>query len=308
MTKTELAKMKKDDLISWIKENAKPSTLVEGIEDKSRVDILELAKNILDPTHTESVDSTTSGEDMPVGEVKLPDDLRRSDEELIKLANPQSSDEEWTDFVLSKLRKNEKVEDKYPTCDGLRRLFKELVGPIIEAHAKVIEAPHAANNNRATVEFSLRFERRDNRQFDFHITEVADCFEGNTKAPYCYHPTATAATMAEARALRKGLGINVHASEEMNSPSGEEQQLMNDSALMAASQKNVIINLTSRLGLDREKLLELLREEKEITSLTFDGLTHVEAQKVLSRLNKYQQGPDSKNGLIIPDKLYSDKQ
>src|SRR6185503_10982608 len=51
------------------------------------------------------------------------------DENEIKCSSP--NDKNWTEFVLSKLRKGESDQKGNPTTNGLRRLVEELIGPII---------------------------------------------------------------------------------------------------------------------------------------------------------------------------------
>jgi hypothetical protein len=139
-----------------------------------------------------------------------------------------SYEEGWTDFVMSKLFKYEMV-DGFPSTDGLRRVFQELMGDIISNCKQVIQPPHNENSSRATVKCTIQYRAygvydRSSPGTLKTIEEVSDCYMGNSKKPFYYHASATAATMAEGRALRKAMGIKALVTEEMQKPEEIDQQ------------------------------------------------------------------------------------
>jgi hypothetical protein len=140
---------------------------------------------------------------------------------------PFMSSEEWPAFVLQHFTSEEVDEDKRPYVHGLRRVAKLLLGPIIKSQAKVIQAPTFVPGfdklgilTPATVEHTVeilmcRVEHDGVSPYKATFTEASDVYHGNSDNMVSRHPTATASTRAEGRALRKALGLDrVIAAEE----------------------------------------------------------------------------------------------
>lgn len=126
---------------------------------------------------------------------------------------------EWADYVLSQFR-NDEMEQGNPTCDGLRRVTEYLIGPIVGRDVRVHQAPNKENYGTATVVCSVKVLNNipDHILYGREIREedAADVNRYNTQEPFHLHPTATATTRAEARALRKILRLKkVVAAEEL---------------------------------------------------------------------------------------------
>jgi len=116
---------------------------------------------------------------------------------------------EWNDHVLSYFEKSELYEGR-PLTAGLRRVAELLLGRIVSSRPTQVFAPVSGNEiGRATVVWELVFA--DGSLF----SDVADCWEGNTDDAFCVFNTATAATRAEGRALRKALRLKTVSAEEM---------------------------------------------------------------------------------------------
>ena len=116
---------------------------------------------------------------------------------------------EWNDHVLSYFEKSELYEGR-PLTAGLRRVAELLLGRIVSSKPTQVFAPVSGNEiGRATVVWELVFA--DGSLF----SDVADCWEGNTDDAFCVFNTATAATRAEGRALRKALRLKTVSAEEM---------------------------------------------------------------------------------------------
>jgi hypothetical protein len=123
---------------------------------------------------------------------------------------------------------------------------------------------------------------------------TADCNIKNTQGKFANYPTAVAESRAEARSLRKALGIRMLSSEEIGlregfgsleaSPTGKA-----DPQLIVAIEK-----LCENRGIDVAAVLEEVLEDKERASSIFEltELTIIEAQRALAWLN--EQGPKKK--------------
>ena len=124
---------------------------------------------------------------------------------------PSMTDPEWNDYVLGLFDKGE-LYDGRPLCAGLRRISELILGRIVSSRPTQVFPPSSGEEiGRATVIWEVVFA--DGSVF----SDVADCWEGNTDDTFCVFNTATAATRAEGRALRKALRLRTVAAEEMTS-------------------------------------------------------------------------------------------
>lgn len=127
----------------------------------------------------------------------------------IIMEGPTPTSPEWNDYVLGLFDVSELYEGR-PLCAGLRRVAELLLGRIISSRPTQVFPPSSGDQiGRATVVWEVVFE--DGSLF----SDVADCWEGNTDDAFCVFNTATAATRAEGRALRKALRLKTVAAEEM---------------------------------------------------------------------------------------------
>jgi hypothetical protein len=138
-----------------------------------------------------------------------PQNVDTSVKDEIVTEGPSPTDIEWNDYVLGLFDENE-LYDGRPLCAGLRRVAELLLGRIVSSRPTQVFPPTEGDSiGRATVIWEVVFE--DGSLF----SDVADCWEGNTDDTFCVFNTATAATRAEGRALRKALRIKTVAAEEM---------------------------------------------------------------------------------------------
>lgn len=207
------------------------------------------------------------------------------------------SDPGWTDYVMELLTDDEKY-DGFPTCDGLRRVFELLIGEIVSVDMDPIQVPDNQNGGRATVKCTITFIAL-NGSGEKSISDVADCYFGNTAQPYVKHPSATAATMAEGRCLRKGLRVRTLVREENMAPKGDEaemaQELENGENVISGNQQNTINRVCDRLKIDVVKLIE----SEPTKGKTLTTLTQQEGQLLLRSLSAYQR-PVLQGGKEIP--------
>lgn len=217
---------------------------------------------------------------------------------------PARTSKEWTPYVLSLLEKDELVNG-FPTCNGLRRVFDILIGPIVEAEARVVQVPEKQNGFGATVEFRIRYFDKDG--FSKVISDCTNVDESNTAKPYNLYPVATASTCAESRCLKKGLRLQTHTAEEMTKPDASTSDLArtlnSEPATMSTeTEKNLINAICGRVGIEISKLL---LTKQGWTNTTLDTLTSPEARVVIKLINDYQRGSIN-GGTDAPESLFPD--
>ena len=180
------------------------------------------------------------------------------------------------------------TEDEVGTQDGttfvfikgLRRLAK-IKGIKTENHelgtALVMRRPDTgAEYPFVQCKYAVEFE--DGTIF----SDVADAHTYNVQGMFSAYPTAMAATRAEARALRKALGINLVAKEELGADKDSVALSRNEST---SAQERVIKNLMkTRKIKDASEVIGKICGRENIYALK--ELTFVEAQQAIQMLNK----------------------
>lgn len=202
---------------------------------------------------------------------------------------PTIHDLEWTDYVLSRLSEDEKINGN-PTTDGLRRIFEDVLNcTIIGAHSHVIQSPNPDNEKRATVEFSLEFiindpSVPDNSKFR-SVMGSADVYWGNCDKVYRNHPVAVAETRAEGRALRRGLRLRKVVAAEEIAKDIEDHPDGDSVSKISNNQLNFMDVLGKRLDVNLKKLLL----SKGFKDENVYNITHVDAIDLIKNLSSYQQ-------------------
>jgi len=281
MKLSDINKMSKDELQKYLGDSAPANT--------SRADLIEAARNKF-----ENEKNTTN---------KVVEDLTEIINNDTLQAQPLPTADRQN-YILSLFEKDELVDGKYPNCDGLRRVFEEVIGTILQVDIVPIQCVDK-DSQRATVKCGIVYiDKRDNAQK--YRSDVADSHYSNTKDPYRRHLTATAATVAEARVYRKVLGLKGLAVEEMQAPEGDDkvlaEQMMRDENLAGDTQKNVIEKMCQRMGIDVNKLLT---ETKGVETTDFTKITNTEAIILIRTLNNYQKDTN-KGGVNIPTTILKD--
>lgn len=145
---------------------------------------------------------------------------------------PEMDSPEWSDYVLSQLAPNE-LADGAPKVDGLRRLAKKLLGPIVRSLGTVVQSPtfSSANGWQPAVsqyEVAILWTRDDElKGREVVYRDCAETWEGNCKnAVVAQFRVETATTRGEARCLRKLLALKVIAAEEKIYGSLEETPMI----------------------------------------------------------------------------------
>lgn len=214
---------------------------------------------------------------------------------------PTPTEPEWNEYVLRHFSDNE-MFDGMPLTHGLRRVVELLMGKIIFSGVDQVFPPSESDAiGRSTVVWKIVLE--DGSTF----SDVADSWEGNTDDTFCAYNTATAATRAEGRALRKALRIRVVAAEEvtkkdtakivrdMVKKQNTESNGEYDSAgRMTDPQANFINGKSKQLNVDASKILKEIISVKSVSKTT-----KKQASDAIELMNKYQQDMKSIPETII---------
>jgi hypothetical protein len=207
---------------------------------------------------------------------------------------PKIHDIEWTDYVLSLLSDDEKINGN-PTTDGLRRIFEAVLDcKLVSCTTNVCQSPSPDNEKRATVVHSLSYVLKPNESQtnDLNIVTVdgaADVYWGNCDKVYRNHPVAVAETRAEGRALRRALRLRKVVAAEEIAKEIEDHPDHDTVTKISNQQINFIDVLAQRLNINVTKLLE----ENNLKIDNIYSLTHESAVNIIRMLSKYQQNMDT---------------
>lgn len=206
---------------------------------------------------------------------------------------PLMEDPKWSEWVLNQFEDDEVVDGNVLT-DGLRRVVTKVLGPILRSVPVRETAPSVHNNYHAMVawEVDIKFPDDTIRTFG----DVADVNEMNTNPTFAMHASATAATKAEGRALRKALQLKrVLAAEEMS---------VNPSDMTASKINNGQISfmnmMCERLDIDVMKLINGGKNKFN----KIEDIPYISAVQINKFLSECQNGKDSKGNVrVIPEKI-----
>lgn len=227
--------------------------------------------------------------------LQTPENVDTSVKDKIAMDGPHPTSLEWNDYVLSLFDDTELYEGR-PLCAGLRRVAELLLGKIVSSRPTHVFPPTSGNEiGRATVIWEVIFA--DGSLF----SDVADCWEGNTDDTFCVFNTATAATRAEGRALRKALRLKTVAAEEMTSKNVssivksisqtkrvETEGEYDDSQRMTDTQANFIDVKCSQLNID------VVNFFKTVFKINVKRkIDKRQASDAIKKLNQYQQDKSS---------------
>lgn len=204
---------------------------------------------------------------------------------------PAYGSELWHDYVMRQFRDDE-LMDGAPTCDGCRRVIEEVIGPIAGFTIKSVTPPSLQNNGTATVvvSVSIAIQNESHPLYGAVVTcdEVADVNKDNCDHPYHKYASATAASRAEGRALRKMLRLrNVATAEEVS----EKAEIVDADCDWAPdepitdSQISVIDMMCKRLDMN---VMEFVNSGKRAYE-DIEVVTKSVAQRMIQELNKVQR-------------------
>lgn len=197
---------------------------------------------------------------------------------------------EWSDYLLSQLSDDEKNNDGYPFVAGLRRLASLYLPPMVESSSTVVQVPNQNNGMHATAQHRIVFDGTGSDYSGYGqnmvmvYQDVADAHPGNTSPDFIVHASATAATKAEARALRKALGIKKVAADEISTVAVSHMEGYIDVSQIKLLDKicrDVDVNLIAFINSGSKKYNKI----EDITAET--------ASRMCSKIQGYLQEPDS---------------
>lgn len=206
--------------------------------------------------------------------------------------------EDWVDYVMQQFTSSETDEKGNPKIAGLRRLAGTLLGDIIfSGPISLWPAVDSEKPGRAAAIVEVRIAWKgaydDIRVFRGCAGAWWNKNIGNVDEEFAVFPEAVAETRAEARALKKALGLPmVSADETMQKDSKEmlnnyresqEDKWSNDG--ISHAQVCAIQTMCKRLKIDYNKFIN--SGEKE-----YEDIKHVPkaiAVKMLQKLNQYQR-------------------
>ena len=249
----------------------------------------ETGKPIEDVTQVEYQDDH-EGEDV---EYKQP-------EEEIK---PDLDTEDW----MSKLRDDEIFQSNdgpAPRLHGLRRLARPFihseesrVNSLTVVPREMIRTLETKNGEGHTMSSSEQIGQhffpmasvtffvtlKDGRTFSDSADAYYPSIGGEGSSAVGLHPTAVASARAEARVLRKVLGIREHAAEELVEKDAGEELAPDDDSPVKAGQAKLIDKILGQL--EDTSLKDLLEQITTREIYSVEELTTGEARKALKLLN-----------------------
>lgn len=111
---------------------------------------------------------------------------------------------------------------------------------------------------------------------------AADCNKNNVTGKFLHYPTAIAESRAEARALKKALGITMLAAEEIDLSAAAE---VKPDQKVSSNIVSAIETLIERSDLDALAVIEEVLPDRADSINTLNDLTVAEGQDIMSHLN-----------------------
>jgi len=222
---------------------------------------------------------------------------------------PDLDTEDW----MSKLTEDEIFNSKEGACPrlhGLRRLAKPYVrseesrvNHLVVVPRQVVKALHTYNGSGdvMSTQEELGIHHFPMASVTFLIQDIyGRTFSDSADAYYSncnelgHFPTAVASARAEARALRKMLGIKQHAAEEMVDKDASEELAPNDDGPAKPEQVKLIDKIVTNL--DSFSLKDLFGNITAREIYSVEELTVSEARKALQMLNEEKKKAKKKAG------------
>lgn len=117
---------------------------------------------------------------------------------------------EWHDYVMKQFAEDEVNEKGHPFIYGLRRVVRQVLGPIVMSHGEIVQCSDGDPKTPVVSQHLVRVYIKNlpnEEPYTAEVTEVSDVTMANTDFQFWNHASATASTKAEGRALRKILGL-----------------------------------------------------------------------------------------------------
>jgi hypothetical protein len=211
------------------------------------------------------------------------------------LIRPAFNSEKWSEWVISQFSDDE-LESGAPTCDGLRRVAEDILGPIEKVEVIKNDTPNSNNKGNATVVVGVtidpvQLEGHPRYGCSIYVEDLADANRLNTPEEIFKHPSATAGTRAESRVYRKMLRLRkVLAAEELASNERAIEEDWAPSSPITDQQITVIDMLCQRTNINVMDFINC----GDSQYVCVEQITDTCAQKMLQHLNRIQRKDASK--------------
>ena len=206
------------------------------------------------------------------------------------LTQPEFNSEKWSEWVMSKFADDE-LENGAPTCDGLRRVAEDMLGPIEKVEVIKNDTPNVQNKGNATVVVGITIspvwlEGHPRYGKSIYVEDLADANRLNTPEEIFKHPSATAGTRAESRVYRKMLRLRkVLAAEELASNESNLEEEWSPSTPITDQQITVIDMLCQRTNMSVLGFINC----GDLQYVCVEQVSEQSAQKMLQHLNRIQR-------------------
>jgi len=210
--------------------------------------------------------------------------------ESSELVQPVFNSENWSEWVLSQFADDE-MENGAPTCDGLRRVAENILGPIEKVEVIKNDTPNVNNKGNATVVVGVtispvHLEGHPRHGSYIYVEDLADANRLNTPEEIFKHPSATAGTRAESRVYRKMLRLKkVLAAEELASNESSLDESWSPSTPITDQQITVIEMLCKRTNINVIDFINC----GDSKYVCIEQVSEQSAQKMLQYLNRIQR-------------------
>lgn len=198
-------------------------------------------------------------------------------------------DQGWTQYVLSKLRKNEFDQSGNPKSNGLRRVLEHLMGPIVNTRVNVIQPPNPQNGNWAVVTYTLgiKITNEDGVVEHREFTDASDANLESCPPPFNKHLTATATSKAAGRAIRQALQLyDVFVSEELLGQLPDENDIIDMDGDISSTQINGLNFLAKSINLD---VMKFINADPKKQYKNIKEVSKEKAQKMLTVLQSWKR-------------------
>ena len=207
-----------------------------------------------------------------------------------EFVRPAFNTEKWSEWVISQFTDDE-LENGAPTCDGLRRVAEDVLGPIEKVEVIKNDTPAINNKGNATVVVGVTIspvwlEGHPRYGKYIYVEDLADANRLNTPEEIFKHPSATAGTRAESRAYRKMLRLRkILTAEELASNEANLEEDWSPSTPITDQQITVIDMLCGRTNMN---VLDFINcgDSKYVC---VEQVSEQSAQKMLQYLNRIQR-------------------
>ena len=261
-----------------------------GVKDES---VLSQSKKPLIKLLLETKDNRSEDDDI-LFESEEEDILAAVDTEVLSedssMIRPAFNTEKWSEWVMSQFADDE-MENGAPTCDGLRRVAENILGPIEKVEIIKNDTPNTSNKGNATVVVGVTIsnvllEGHPRHGSYIYVEDLADANKLNTPEEIFKHPSATAGTRAESRVYRKMLRLRkVLTAEELASNDGNLDEEWSPSTPITEQQITVVDMLCQRTNMDVIDFINC----GDSSYVCVEQVTESCAQKMLQHLNRIQR-------------------